>query len=72
MQPLETRPHSHIMLIHVFGISGVLLGRNDVPWNHSVFVRLYSKNGHIDPKISKIIKYSEIFLPDTDDPLSSN
>ena len=30
------------------------------------------KNGHIDPKISKIIQNSEIFLPDTDEPLSGN
>ena len=30
------------------------------------------KNSHIDPNISKIIPNSEIFLPDTDDPLSGN
>ena len=30
------------------------------------------KNCHIDPKILKTIKRSEIFLPDTNGPLSSN
>ena len=30
------------------------------------------KNSHIYPKISKIIPNSEIFLPETDDPLSGN
>ena len=30
------------------------------------------KNGHIDPKISQTIQHSEIFLPDTNGPLSRN
>ena len=30
------------------------------------------KNGHIDQKISKVIPYSETYLPDTDSLLSSN
>ena len=30
------------------------------------------KHGHIDPEISKIFQHSEIILPDTDGPLSSN
>ena len=30
------------------------------------------KNCHIDPNISKIIQYSEICMPDTDDPLLGN
>ena len=38
----------------------------------SFLVDYIVKNGHIDPNISKIIPNSEIFLPDTDDPLSGN
>ena len=30
------------------------------------------KNGHIDHKISETIQHSEIFLPDTNGPLSRN
>ena len=37
----------------------------------SFLVDYIVKNCHIDPKISKIIKHSEIVLPDTDGPLSS-
>ena len=36
---------------------------------HKIFPFLV---GHIDPKISKIIQNLAIFLPDTDDPLSSD
>ena len=61
------------MSIYVFGISGVLFHvGNNVLENHSVFVDYKVKNGHIDPKISKTIQHSEIFLSDTNGPLSSN
>ena len=64
------------MMIHVFDISGVLYHRGGggamfhktIP----ILVDYIVKNGHIDPKISKINPNSEIFLPDTDDPLSGN
>ena len=36
-----------------------------------ILVDYIVKNGHIDPKSSYMI-HSEIVLPDTDDPLSSN
>ena len=60
---------------HVFGISGVLCqGRGG---GARCSIKSYSfglimKNGHINPKISKIIQKSEVFLPGTDDPLSGN
>ena len=38
----------------------------------SFLVDYIVKKCHIDPKISMIIQHSEIFLPDTDDPLSNN
>ena len=57
----DTTPSpSHIMftmLTHVFGRNGVLY-QGDV-----------QKNCHTDPKISKIIPKSEIFLLYSDDPL---
>ena len=65
------------MSIHVFGISGVLfhggggggaMSQKIIPF----LVDYIVKNGHIDPKISKTIQHSEIFLPDTNGPLSRN
>ena len=38
----------------------------------SFLVDYIVKNGHIDPKISKTIQHSEIFLPDPNGPLSRN
>ena len=71
---LNTRPHSHTMFtlfIRALGTSGV--------WYHGVMmfhkiipflVDFLVHNGNIFPKISKKIPNSEIFLWDTDDPLS--
>ena len=74
--PFETRPHSHTMFtmsIHVFGISGVLFHGGTMSQKIIPFLVDYIvKNGHIDPKISKTIQHSEIFLPDTNGPLSRN
>ena len=76
--PLDTRPpHSHIMftvLIHVFGISGVLYHGGGTMFHKiiPVLVDYIVQNGHIDLKISKIIPHFEIFLADTDDLLSGN
>ena len=75
---LETRPHSHIMLtmlIHGFGISGALFHGGGGAVSHKIIPFLVDyivQNSHIDPKISKIIQHSEILMPDTDGPLSSN
>ena len=55
-------------------ISGVLYPGGGAMF-HKIFPFLVDyivKNGHIDPKISKIIQNFAIFLPDIDDPLSSN
>ena len=64
------------MLIHVFGISGFLYhGGGGGAIFHKIipFLAVYIvKNSHIYQKISKIIPNSEIFLPDTYDPLSGN
>ena len=57
------------MLIHVFGISGVLYHGGGAMFHKiiPVLVDYIVQNGHIDPKISKIIQHFIIFLADTND-----
>ena len=78
--PLDTRPHSHNVyyvdtpvwykwcLVSQWGGGGGAMFHKIIPF----LVVYIVKYGHIDPKISKIIPNSEIFLPDTEDPLSGN